>query len=128
MCANLWAQASWLSAVIGCVAAPQLGYDPTSGTTAKEELLYTKEIGFRIECPDGTESCLRRAEALCQGPYKMVAPKHRTPLIQVYLDGRLQTLNSANPYLIHVACKAVGDTEIETKQSRANQHVVMPQP
>ncbi len=128
MCLNALAQASWLSAALGCAATPQLGYDPNSGTTVKEERLYTKEVGYRIECPDGTESCLRRAEAICQGHYKIVGPEHKAPPIQVYIDGRIQTLNSLNPYLVHVVCKGFDDTAIGSTQVRTDRRAVAPRP
>lgn len=105
MCANLLAQASWFSVLFGCATPPLLGYDQHTGTTVREERLQNKEAAYGIACPHGTESCLRRAEAICQGRYKVVNPQNAGPSIQVYLDGRIQTLNAVNPYFIHVSCE-----------------------
>jgi hypothetical protein len=106
MCGISLSQISALSAVVGCMASPQIGYDPNTGTTASEERFRSNEIVYRIECPEGTESCLRRAEAICQGEFLLVSPRAKGPLIQVYLGGRIQTLNTTNPYLVRAACRA----------------------
>lgn len=102
MCSNSLFLA--LSGLVGCMASPQAGYDPNTGTMAAEERFGANQVVYRIECPEGTESCIRRAEAICQGDFLMVSPRSRGPLVQVYLEGRIQTLNITNPYLMRVAC------------------------
>jgi hypothetical protein len=115
MCADFCAQALFSAAVVCAAPAPILGYDPATRTTATQQRLHAKEIGYRIECPDGTESCLRRAEAICQGGYTLIGPRRKVPPIQVYLDGKIQTLNAGNPYIVHMVCNRAADMEIVAK-------------
>ena len=89
----------------GCVASPELGYDPWSGTLAYPIHLYRSEIGYKITCENGTRFCLKRAEAICGGRYLIAGWPRKSPRAQVLLDMRIETVNTDNPSIITIVCE-----------------------
>jgi hypothetical protein len=93
-----------LSAV-NCEASPVLGPDPVSRTDAAEISLADKEVGFLIECPQGTADCISRAQAICQGNFRVVPPSGRGPKVQALVNLKIETINTDNPYKIRIVCE-----------------------
>ncbi|MGA9566195.1 MAG: hypothetical protein WBS19_11775 [Candidatus Korobacteraceae bacterium] len=89
----------------GCVASPELGYDPWSGTFASEIRLYRSEIAYKITCENGTRFCLKRAEAICGGRYLIAGWPSKSPRAQVLLNMRIETVNTDNPSIIRIVCE-----------------------
>lgn len=88
----------------GCYAAPELGFDPWSGTNASQIRLYRSETAYKITCENGTRFCLRRAEAICGGRYLIAGWPQKSPRAQVLLDMRIETVNTDNPSIIKIVC------------------------
>ncbi len=90
----------------GCVASPELGYDPWSSTVATQIRLYRSQVGYEITCVNGTGSCLQRAEAICGGRYLMAGWPSKSPRAQVLLEHwRIETVNTDNPSIIKIVCE-----------------------
>lgn len=101
---------SALAAVIGlsalnCEAARELGPDPVSHTDAIEISLPNKELGFLIKCPQASAACISRAQAICQGNFRVVAPSGRAPKVQALVNLQIATINTDNPFQIRVVCE-----------------------
>ncbi len=89
----------------GCYAAPELGFDPWSGTNASQIRLYRSETAYKITCENGTRFCLRRAEAICGGRYLIAGWPSKSPRAQVLLDTGIETVNTDNPSIIKIVCE-----------------------
>ena len=89
----------------GCVASPELGYDPWSGTFASEIRLYRSEIAYKITCENGARFCLKRAEAICGGRYLIAGWPSKSPRAQVLLNMRIETVNTDNPSIMTIVCE-----------------------
>ncbi len=87
-----------------CTELAQPSYDVTTATTATEIRLARGETGYHITCNQETQLCIRRAEAICGGRYRMIDDPHRRPRAQAFIDGRIVTVNTDNPSTILVAC------------------------
>ena len=101
---------SALAAIIGlsavdCEAARGIGPDPVSHTDALEISLLHKETGVLIKCPQATAACISRAQAICQGRFRVVAPSGRGPRVQALVDLKIEAINTDNPYQIIVFCE-----------------------
>ena len=101
---------SALAAMIGlsaldCEAARGLGSDPVSHTDAVEIFLPHKETGFLIKCLQATAACISRAQAICQGRFRVVAPSGRRPRVQALVNFKIEVINTDNPYQITVICE-----------------------
>jgi hypothetical protein len=99
-----------LAAIVGlsavnCEAARELGPDPISRTEAVAVSLPQNQAGVFIKCPRGTADCLSRAQAVCQGRYRVVPPAGRGPKVQALVDLRIETINTDNPYVLRVVCE-----------------------
>ncbi len=90
-------------ALAGC-ASSRLGFEPATGTLAAPTHLYRQTIGYKITCDRGMASCLRRAEAVCGGAYKIAGWPSRSPRVQALVDLRIVTVNTDNPKIIYIAC------------------------
>ena len=90
-------------ALMGC-ASPQLGYDPVTGTAAVPAKLPRGLPGFRITCPRGTETCVRRAEAICRGRFSIGGWPQKSPRVQALIDTEIKLVNTDNPNLIYIVC------------------------
>ena len=80
-----------------CAQLAQPGYDAATATTATEVRLARTETGYKITCNQETQLCVRRAEALCAGRYRMIDDPHRRPRAQAFIDGKIVTVNTDNP-------------------------------
>ena len=87
-----------------CTELAQPGYDATTATTMTEIRLAKGEPGYRITCNQETQLCIRRAEAICAGQYRMIDDPHRRPRVQAFVDGKIVTVNTDNPSSILIAC------------------------
>jgi hypothetical protein len=87
-----------------CPELAQSGYDEATATSATEVRLAKGETGYKITCNQETQLCVRRAEAICAGNYRMIDDPHRRPRAQAFIDGRIVTVNTDNPSTILVAC------------------------
>lgn len=87
-----------------CPELARSGYDPVTATTATEIRLAKDEPGYRISCVQETQLCIRRAEAICAGHYRMIDNPHRRPRAQAFVDGKIVTVNTDNPSSITIAC------------------------
>jgi hypothetical protein len=101
---------SMLAAIVGlsavnCEVAPGLGPDPVSRTDAIEISLPRKETGLLIKCPQGTADCISRAQAICQGRYRVVSPAGRGPKVQALVNLSIEAINADNPYEVRVVCE-----------------------
>jgi hypothetical protein len=101
---------SALAALIGlssvnCEAAPGLGPDPVTHTDAAEISLTEKESGIVIKCPQGTADCISRAQAICQGNFRVVPPSGRGPRVQALVNLKIETINTHDPYKIRIVCE-----------------------
>jgi hypothetical protein len=101
---------SALAALVGlsavnCAATPELGPDPISHTNAVETTLPNKQAGFLIECPQGTADCISRAQAICRGNFRVVAPSGRGPRVQALVNLKVETINTDDPHKISISCE-----------------------
>ena len=87
-----------------CAELAHPGVDTMTSTTATEIRLAKGETGYKITCNQETQLCIRRAEAICAGRYRMIDDPHRRPRAQAFVDGKIQTVNTDNPSTILVAC------------------------
>ena len=87
-----------------CTELAQPGYEATTSTSATEARFAQGRMGYKITCNQETQLCIRRAEALCAGHYKMIDDPHRRPRAQAFIDGKIVTVNTDNPSTILVAC------------------------
>ena len=87
-----------------CPELAHTGYDATTSTTATEIVLAKGETGYKISCVQEAQLCIRRAEALCAGHYRMIDNPHRRPRAQAFVDGKIVTVNTDNPSAIIVGC------------------------
>lgn len=87
-----------------CPELARPGYDPTTATTAIEIRLAKGETGYKISCDQETQLCIRRAEGMCAGHYRMIDDPHRRPRAQAFVDGKIVTVNTDNPSSITIAC------------------------
>ncbi len=88
----------------GCDAYQGLGPDPISNTDASEISLPQRETGYLIRCPQSTAACLSRAQAICQGAFKVIPPAGRGPKVQALIDLEIKVVNTDNPYQVTIAC------------------------
>ena len=89
----------------GCVASPELGFDPWSNTLAIPIYLYRGTNGYEITCVKGMRFCLQRAEAICDGRYLIAGWPQKSPRVQAYLYTRIETVNTDNPNIIKIVCE-----------------------
>jgi hypothetical protein len=87
-----------------CMELTQPGYDATTSTSATEIGLSRGEKGYKITCNQETQLCIRRAEAICAGNYRMIDDPVRRPRAQAFIDGKIVTVKTDNPSSIIVAC------------------------
>jgi hypothetical protein len=87
-----------------CPELARTGYDSMTATVASEVRLGKGEMGYRITCRQEAQLCIRRAEAVCAGHYRMIDDPHRRPRVQAFVDGRIVTVNTDNASSIIVAC------------------------
>ena len=87
-----------------CAELAQTGYDSTTATFATEIWLSRSEKGYKITSNQETQLCIRRAEAICSGNYRMIDDPLRRPRAQAFIDGRIVTVKTDNPSSITVAC------------------------
>lgn len=87
-----------------CTELAQPGYDAATATTATEVQLARGERAYKITCNQETQLCIRRAEAICAGNYRMIDDPHRRPRAQAFVDGKIVTVNTDNPSTIVIAC------------------------
>lgn len=86
--------------LLGGLVSAQLGFDPWTGTDATP----ARGAALEIRCSRGTEYCLQRAEALCNGPFRVVGSPYKSPRVQALLGWRLVPVNTDNPFAIRVLC------------------------
>jgi|GEM_PF-1759336 len=87
-----------------CTEMARPGYDSTTATTMTKIRLARGEQGYKITCNQETQLCIRRAEAICAGQYRMIDDPHRRPRAQAFVDGKIVTVNTDNPSSILIAC------------------------
>lgn len=87
-----------------CTELERPGDDATTATSATEVRLTRGQTGYKITCNQETQLCIRRAEAICAGHYRMIDDPHRRPRAQAFIDGKIVTVNTDNPSTIVVAC------------------------
>lgn len=91
---------SMFAAIVGLSAVdcevPGLGPDPVSRTDAIEISLPRKDTGLLIKCLQGTADCISRAQAICQGRYRVVSPAGRGPKVQALVNLSIEAINANN--------------------------------
>ncbi len=93
--------------VVGCDPFQGLGLDPASHTDAVVVSLPHREQGYFIKCPQSTAACLGRAQAICQGPFRVLPPTGRRPKIQALIDFQIKEVDTSNPSEITVICNGL---------------------
>lgn len=93
-----------VTVLLGCTASSQLGLDPATGTVASQKRLYGNEMGYEVICDNGMRFCLQRAEAICQGPYRIVDWPSQAPRVQALINFQIVTVNTSSPSLIKIVC------------------------
>ncbi|MGJ0507067.1 MAG: hypothetical protein ACR652_08010 [Methylocystis sp.] len=88
----------------GCDAYQGLGPDPVSHTDAVEVSLPQGATAYAIKCPQSMASCLSRAQAICQGPFRVVAPAAHGPRVQALVDLQIRTVETDNSGALTAVC------------------------
>ncbi len=91
-------------ALVGCSPSPDLGFDPSTRTYATKIGLDHKAGGVKITCERETEQCIRRAEAICAGGYKIIGRPSVSPRVQALVDLKITTINTDRPNEILIIC------------------------
>lgn len=104
MCISTTIAALFGLSFAGCNAFQGLGPDLASQTDAVEVSLPKGGTGYMIRCPQSTASCLSRAEALCQGTFKVIRPGGSGPKVQALVDLEIRVVDTDNPYQTIIVC------------------------